>query len=105
MINESSLRSTAQAQQYGQGIMAKYGGPNCFATIESGLEAGQLLRVVKPLFDIDDNFLIESVDVAAYGPDEIEYQVSALDGASIGGWEQFFQKYYQYRTKLQHFRG
>lgn len=94
MINESSLRSTAQAQQYGQGIMAKYGEVSdriSFATIESGLEAGQLLRVVKPLFDIDDNFLIESVDVAAYGPDEIEYQVSALDGASIGGWEQFFK--------------
>lgn len=94
MINESSLRSTAQAMQYGQGIMAKYGEVSdrvSFSTVDAGLEAGQLLRVVKPLFDIDDNFLIESVSVSAYGPNEIEYQISALDGASIGGWEQFFK--------------
>ncbi len=94
MINESSLKSTSQAMQYGQAIMEKYGEVSnriSFSTLESGLEAGQLLRVVKPLFNIDANFLIESVSVAAYGPSEIEYQISALDGASIGGWEQFFK--------------
>lgn len=93
MINESSLKSTAQAMQYGHGIMAKYGEVSdriSFSTLQTGLEAGQLLRVFKPLFGINDNFLIESVDVSAYGH-EIEYQITALDGASIGGWEKFFK--------------
>jgi hypothetical protein len=94
MINESSIKSSAQALQYGQGILQKYGEINdkiSFSTIIPGLEAGQLLRVVKPLFKIDDYFLIESVNISAFSQDEIEYQVTALDGASLGGWERFFK--------------
>lgn len=94
MINESSIKSSAQALQYGQGILQKYGEVNdkiSFSTIMQGLEAGQLLKVVKPLFKIDDYFLIESVNVSAFNQDEVEYQVTALDGASLGGWEQFFK--------------
>ncbi len=95
MISESTIRSSAQAIQFGNGILAKYGEINdkiSFSTVIPGLEAGQLLRVTKPLFGIDDNFLIESVNISAFGSENIEYQVSALDGASVGGWEQFFKK-------------
>lgn len=94
--NEQTIKSIDQAIQYGQGLIQKYGEISNtinFTTNVSGLEAGQLLRVQKPLFNInDDSFLIESVNISGWDSETIEYQVNALDGASIGGWEQFFKE-------------
>ncbi len=95
MSNEQTIKSTNQAIQYGQGLIQKYGEISdtvSFTTTVTGLEAGQLLTVNKPLFNINDSFLIESVNMSAYDGGSIEYQVTALDGASIGGWETFFKE-------------
>lgn len=95
IANEAAIKTTEQAIQYANGLIQKYGEISDtinFTTTVAGLEAGQLLRVQKPLFGIDSSFLIESVNIAAWGGEEIEYQVTALDGASIGGWETFFKE-------------
>lgn len=93
--NEQTIKSTDQAVQYANGLIQKYGEINdtiSFVTTVDGLEAGQLLRVQKPLFGIDASFLIDSVNISGWDADTIEYQVNALDGASLGGWEQFFKE-------------
>jgi hypothetical protein len=95
MSNEQTIKSTNQAVQYGQGLIQKYGEISDtinFTTTVAGLEAGQLLTVNKPLFGVNDSFLIESVNMSAWDGGSIEYQVTVLDGASIGGWEQFFKE-------------
>jgi len=91
---EASINQSDQALEYGSGLIEKYGNINdviTFRTNVSGLEAGQLLSVDKTLFDIHEDFLIESVTITPDGPSNVEYSITALDGASLGGWEEFFK--------------
>lgn len=91
---EKSLTETAQALQYGNGLLQKYGEIKdkiTFETEVTGLEAGQLLTVNKTLYGISDTFLIESVNIYPIDNATIGYSITALDGASIGGWEEFFK--------------
>lgn len=92
---EKSITESAQALEYGNGLLEKYGEIKDiinFKTEVAGLEAGQLLTVTKTLYGISDTFLIDSVTIAPKDSLSIEYTVNALDGASIGGWEEFFKE-------------
>jgi hypothetical protein len=92
---EKSINIIEQAKQYGNGLIQTYGEIKdtiSFSTEVSGLEAGQLLPVEKSLYNINDNYLIESVNIRASDSGSIEYNIKALDGACIGGWEEFFKE-------------
>jgi hypothetical protein len=92
---EKSISTSKQCEEYAQGLIEKYGEIKDIITFKTevvGLEAGQLLTVNKPLYGINDTFLIESVNISAPDSGSIEYSVRALDGASIGGWEEFFKE-------------
>jgi len=92
---EKSINITEQAIEYANGLIETYGEIKdtiSFSTEVSGLQAGQLLPVQKTLYDINDSFLIESVTIKASSANTIEYSIKALDGASIGGWEEFFKE-------------
>jgi len=94
ITEEKSITESEEALEYSNGLLSKYGevADNItFSTNVSGLKAGQLLPVVKPLYGINDNFLIESVTAKPSTPSEITYTVRALDGASLGGWEEYFK--------------
>lgn len=95
MAVETSISTSAQAIEFGQGLLQTYGEVKdsiTFKTELAGLEAGQLLPVNKPLYGINSSFLIESISIVPSGIGNIEYSVKALDGASIGGWEEFFKE-------------
>ena len=95
MAVETSISTSAQAIEFGQGLLQTYGEVKdsiSFKTEVVGLEAGQLLTVNKPLYGINGSFLIESVSIVPLGIGTFEYSVKALDGASIGGWEEFFKE-------------
>jgi len=95
MAIEKSITESAQALEYGNGLLEKYGEIKDiinFKTEVAGLEAGQLLTVDKTLYGISDTFLIDSVTITPKDSASIEYTVNALDGASIGGWEEFFKE-------------
>lgn len=92
---EPSINDTGAAIDYAQGLILKYGDIKdicSFSTELEGLQAGQLIRIIKPLYSIDDNFLIESVNMYAVDDRTIEYRIKCLDGAAIGGWEEFFKQ-------------
>jgi hypothetical protein len=94
MAVEKTLVSIEQVQQYANGLLSKYSETKdnlSFSTNLNGLKSGQLLRVTKPLFDIDSNFLIESVNMKAINHDTYQYDIKCLDGASLGGWENYFK--------------
>jgi hypothetical protein len=63
-----------------------------FKTEKPGLRAGQLLPVIKPLFGINEKFLVESVGIVPIDANTIEYSINALNGISLGGWETYFKK-------------
>lgn len=91
---EKSLVTTEQAQQFGNGLLEKYAEVKDkieFKTISNGLRSGMLIYVNMPLFYIDANFLIESVTTRAINSNTYEYSIKALDGASVGGWEEYFK--------------
>ena len=92
---EKSINITDQAIEYANGLIETYGEIKdtiSFNTEVSGLQAGQLLTVNKTLYGINDAFLIESVNARAKDSESIEYSIKALDGASVGGWEEFFKE-------------
>lgn len=90
---ETSINESQQALQYSQGLLDKYGmipSTVSFQTETPGLKAGQLLKINKPLYGINDNFLIESVDASSDGTSTV-FNIKCLDGSSLGGWEEFFK--------------
>ncbi|KNY24849.1 hypothetical protein [Pseudobacteroides cellulosolvens] len=94
IIKETSINDTDQAIQYAQALLEKYGEIKDtidFNTNVPGLQVGQLLTVQKPLYGINSDFLIESITIRPDGPEEVIYSVHALDGAAVGGWEEFFK--------------
>jgi hypothetical protein len=96
VTDEKSINNIPQLLQYGQGLIEKYCDINnqiTFTTNEKGLASGQLLRVTKDIYGINEDFLIDNVKASPNG-ELIEYQVTALDGASFGGWEDFFKDLY-----------
>jgi hypothetical protein len=94
MAVEKTLVSTEQVQQYASGLLEKYAETKdwlSFTTSVDGLMAGQLIYINKPLFGIDANYLIESVNMKAINYNTYQYDVKCLDGASVGGWESYFK--------------
>lgn len=92
---EKSINITDQAIEYANGLIETYGEIKdniSFSTEVDGLQAGQLMKVEKLLYGINDNFLIESVNIKPSDSGSIEYTIKGLDGAAIGGWEEFFKE-------------
>lgn len=95
LSTEKSINLAGQALEYADGLIKTYGEIKdtvSFSTEISGLKAGQLLTVNKDLYGISSNFLIESVNIRPSSAGTIEYSIKALDGASVGGWEEFFKE-------------
>ena len=89
----SSLDSNEAAQEYAASLLQKYGEIEdriSFDIEQPGLEAGQLLNASNLRLGIEGQFLIESVTVKPLG-NSVQYSVSALDGISLGGWENYFK--------------
>jgi hypothetical protein len=94
LTKEVSIDETSAALDFGEGLILKYGDIKdivTFHTEVSGLAAGQLIRIDKDLFGLDDRFLIEAIVITPADGDKIDYAVRALDGSAIGGWEEFFK--------------
>ena len=95
---EKSINTSEQGIEFGNGLIKTYGEIKdnvSFSTEIDGLQAGQLLKIEKTLYGINDSFLIESIGIKPSGAGSIEYTVKALDGASVGGWEEFFKELLQ----------
>lgn len=95
ITKELSITANDQALQFNEGILAKYDEVKdiiTFSTENPYLKAGMLVTINKPLYSINDSFLIESVNIRPVGTTGTEYQVKCLDGQAIGGWEQYFSQ-------------
>ncbi len=94
MAVEKSLTESAQALEFGLGLIQTYAEIKdkvSFKTEVGGLEAGQLLPINKTLYGISDTFLIDSISIYPVDSETLEYSVNAIDGVSVGGWEEFFK--------------
>ncbi|MDW7673786.1 MAG: hypothetical protein SCK28_04530 [Bacillota bacterium] len=102
IIEESNLNTREAAFEFAFGKLEKYGllpKVITFNTYDHGLKAGQLLPIQNNKYGLDGNYLIEEVTARADGNLTL-YNVKALDGAALGGWEQFFKGLLQGNRKL-----
>jgi hypothetical protein len=90
MIDDSDL-----ALEFANSKLQKYAKINTrirFETVKPGLQAGQLISINLPDYDVDDEFLITSVEISPFNDDFIIYSVECVDGEDVGGWENFFKQ-------------
>lgn len=95
VIVDDKITSSQASTSLANALLAKYGELPCTVTFNTevpGLKAGQLLTIVKPLFNITDAFLIDQVRLKGQRDGTIQYEIRALDGAAVGGWEEFFRR-------------
>ena len=93
IIDDTSITSQSTGVLKALAYLRKYGTiPKTieFSTDTPGLRAGQLLTVNIPEFELDDDFLIESVSIRDIGGIINRYKVSAVSGEALGGWLDFF---------------
>lgn len=90
MIDDGDL-----ALEFANSKLQKYAKINTrihFETTKKGLQAGQLINIDLPEFDISGEFLISSVETRCETGNIIFYGVECIDGEDVGGWENFFKQ-------------
>lgn len=93
VIQEQNVNSRDAALELANAKLDRYGiipKVITFNTYEHGLKAGQLLPIQNSQHNINDSFLIESVNARDDNGLTL-YGVKALDGSALGGWERFFK--------------
>jgi len=98
---DKSIDTIEQAQEFAKGLLNTYGEIKDIIsfiadeTAVGNFEVGELVKIDKNLYNIDDWFLIDQITItsALSGVDQknVQYNIRCLDGASIGGWEEWFK--------------
>lgn len=94
LIVERSLNTIDSAAEYANSILRKYSEVADvfeFSTYTAGLTSGQIIDIDRTLYGISSTFLIESVIMEEYSGEDVMYTVRCIDGAALGGWEEFFR--------------
>jgi len=95
--NFTNLDGQDLALEKARGLIRKFGRiPNVlrFGTDVPGLQAGMLLPVNLAELGLSGNWLIESVHIRPEGT-FLRYEGEAVDGAHLGGWIEFWKKFYE----------
>jgi hypothetical protein len=95
IVEESSMDNIPLGIQFSSGILKKYGDIADNISFETENDnfkwsMGSLLKVEKDNWNINEYFLVKQVSMSQLDPTHIQYNITALDGAAIGGWEQYF---------------
>ena len=92
---DTNIDSSELALELAIGKLKKYAKINTqvtFETIQKGLQAGQLIHIDLPNYDLSGDFLITSVETRCEARKVLFYTVTAVDGDDVGGWENFFKQ-------------
>ena len=91
----AEIDSNSLAIDYANGLLRRFGVIPTVVTFETdtaGLAAGQLININIPVHGLSGDFLIESVETNDINARLLRYQVKALSGERLGGWDEFFRK-------------
>jgi hypothetical protein len=93
-VRNEKLESSIDALNYAIKLLEKYSNEAesiSFSKTTKTYEAGMQFPVVKSALGINSTFLCEGVTWKPMGPTAISYEYKAIDGAALGGWEEFFK--------------
>jgi len=84
---DATIRSKEEAAQYAEAELSAYANSiveGSFETYESGLESGQVINIQSTIRDIDENFLIQSVQLKMRTPSDGFCRVELATMRTIG---------------------
>ena len=93
LSEDLSIEDTNQARDVANGIVSKYGqvaDKVKFDTTDGIFNIGMNIRINKPLYGIDEMYLIDNIYISQWSPDTLLYKIECMDSASIGNWEKYF---------------
>jgi hypothetical protein len=94
-IENTKLFETVDALKYGIQLLDKYAEDADkfqFKLYQKDYNVGELFQLTKSSpWNYDEQVLVESCTWTDMGIDGIQYQYNVLDGAAVGGWEEFFK--------------
>lgn len=95
MVEETAMDNIPIGIQFASGILKKYGDiadTVTFTTENDNFKYawGYLLKIEKASWNINEYFLVKAVSMRQIDQTHIEYNITGLDGATVGGWEQYF---------------
>lgn len=93
---DNSIASNKQGYNVGTSIIEKYSQLDfiTFQVINENLgdmDINKLVYVNKPLFNILNWFLIESITASSFNPETVTYELKILFGDTLGSWEKHFK--------------
>ncbi|MFX1499405.1 MAG: hypothetical protein ACFFDH_00415 [Promethearchaeota archaeon] len=104
VFQNKDIATNAAAVQYAQGLIEKYYDNKVVdLIIEDNIydfEPNRLVKIEKTLYNIDDWFLIKSVQASQQTPEHATYKVKLLSGEDVGGWEDYFGKLLSFQGEL-----
>jgi hypothetical protein len=97
IVQEPAMDNIPVGIQFASGILKKYGDiadKISFSAEDDSFKwaLGYLLKVEKASWNINEYFLINQVQMHQLDPTHIEYNLTGLDGALVGGWELYFEE-------------
>jgi hypothetical protein len=95
MCYEPDIDEKDQGIDFGKGLLRKYGDIADKVIFKTEQDAfrwsfGKLVKIEKDSWDINEFFYITRVTTTQKDQTHAEYTITALDGAAVGGWEQYF---------------
>lgn len=98
MSKAAFLDTTTQSLEYANAMLRKYGEISdgvTFDIVSNIYNTGELIYIDKSLFNINDYFLCTNITIEYFDAETELYNIRCLDGASVGGWEEYFRKLYE----------
>jgi hypothetical protein len=96
VYSNKDITTNSAAVNYAKGLIEKYAdNKDITVIIEDDIkdwDINKLVKVEKPLFDIDDWYLIEQIDAEYQTAEHVTYTVKLISGEFVGGWEDYFKK-------------
>lgn len=94
-IENSKLFSSVDALKYGYQLLNKYAEDADkfkFYLTSKDYNIGELFQLTKSSpWNYNEQVLVESITWTGMGIDGIRYSYGVMDGAAVGGWEEFFK--------------
>lgn len=98
------LTSLKSASEYAKGLIEKYKDQNYInLTIEDDIkdfDVNKLIKIEKPLYAINDWYLVESIKCSSYTPDSLTYDLKLLSGEFVGNWEDYLKSLLTQETNI-----
>lgn len=97
IIEETAMDNIPVGIQFSSGVLKKYGDiadQISFDTENDNFKwsLASLLKVEKSSWDINEYFLVNNISMKQMDQTHIQYSITGLDGARVGGWELYFSE-------------